>query len=122
MCSFLFGFSTLIGWCYYGEKCVEYLFGTKGILPYRIVYVLVVVLGPILSLKAVIDFSDLMILSMGLPNIIGMVVLSGVVVAKLKDYESRYFHGEMPVTGDWQRHHPHDLGPAERGHDEDHSA
>ncbi|MHC5067668.1 MAG: alanine/glycine:cation symporter family protein [Planctomycetota bacterium] len=114
----IFAYSTMISWSYYGERCAEYLFGSKGILPYRIFYVSAVVLGPVLSMSAVIDFSDLMLLSMAFPNIIGMVILSGVVRSKLRDYEARYFKGEMPVAEDWKHHHPQDLGPAERQHDE----
>ena len=71
-----FAYSTVVSWCYYGEKGTEYLFGRKAIVVYRCVYVVVASLGPILSLKHVIDFSDLMLLSMAFPNIIGMIFLS----------------------------------------------
>ena len=94
---FVFAYSTMISWSYYGERAIEYLFGTRGILPYRIVYVLFVVLGPMLSLQAVLDFSDMMLLSMAFPNVIGMVLLSGLVAGKLKDYRGRLKSGEMKV-------------------------
>lgn len=92
---FVFAYSTMISWSYYGERAVEYLFGMKAILPYRIVYVLFVVLGPMLSLQAVLDFSDMMLLSMAFPNIIGMILLSGLVAGKLRDYTGRLKSGEM---------------------------
>lgn len=90
-----FAYSTLISWSYYGERATEYLFGPRGILPYRIVYLLFAALGPILSLQAVIDFSDMMILSMAFPNIVGMVLLSGLVSKKASDYVRRLKSGEM---------------------------
>ena len=88
----------MISWSYYGERAIEYLFGMKAILPYRIVYVLFVILGPMLSLQAVIDFSDMMLLSMAFPNVIGMVLLSGLVAGKLRDYNARLKSGEMKPT------------------------
>ena len=92
---FIFAYSTMISWSYYGERAVEYLFGTGAIMPYRLVYLAFVVLGPILSLQAVIDFSDMMLLSMSFPNIIGMVLLSGLVAVQARDYVGRLRSGEM---------------------------
>jgi len=92
---FVFAYSSMISWSYYGERAVEYLIGNRGILPYRIVYVIFVILGPVLSLQAVVDFSDMMLLSMAFPNIIGMVILSGVLAPKLKDYVDRLKSGQM---------------------------
>ena len=91
----VFAYSTMISWSYYGERAVEYLFGERGITPYRFVFVLFVVLGPILSLQAVIDFSDMMLFSMGFPNILGMVLLSGVVSKHARDYIGRIKSGEI---------------------------
>ena len=97
--SAIFAYSTIISWCYYGEKGIEYLFGRKAIVWYRIVYVVVVSLGPVLSLGNVITFSDIMLLSMAFPNIIGMMLLSGKVKAMLNDYLSCYESGQMkPVV------------------------
>ena len=93
----IFAYSTIISWSYYGEKGVEYLFGKKMIVPYRIIYCFVIVLGPILKLGHVIDFSDLMLLSMAFPNILGMIALSPLVKEKLDDYVQRYKSGKMPV-------------------------
>ncbi len=92
---FVFAYSTMISWSYYGERAIEYLVGLRGVVPYRYVYVLFVVLGPILSLQAVIDFSDMMLLSMAFPNILGSVLLSGLVASRLKDYVRRLKSGEM---------------------------
>ena len=77
----IFAYSTSISWCYYGEKAVEYLFGKGGIPIFRGLFVLVAALGPVLSLEHVINFADLMLLSMAFPNIIGMFLLS----SKIKD-------------------------------------
>jgi alanine or glycine:cation symporter, AGCS family len=82
----VFAYSTMISWCYYGEKGFEYLFGRKYIFIYRYLYVACVALGPTMSLSAVIEFSDLMLLSMAFPNIIGMLFLSGQVKVLLEKY------------------------------------
>jgi len=92
---FVFAFSSVISWGYYGERATEYLFGKAGILPYRAVYVAVVVLGPVLSLQSVLDFSDAVMLSMAFPNIVGMLFLSGKVKALADDYVARLRSGEM---------------------------
>lgn len=92
----IFAYSTIISWSYYGEKATEYLFGTKAILPYRIIYVIIVALGPVLSLGTVIEFSDLMLLSMAFPNIIGMMLMSSRVRGMVVDYYTRFKSGQMP--------------------------
>ena len=83
----VFAYSTAISWSYYGEKGVEYLFGSKWIMMYRSFYVVAAALGPMLSLKTVIDFADLMMLSMSFPNIIGMALLSSKVKNLLNQYK-----------------------------------
>lgn len=93
----IFAYSTIISWSYYGEKGVEYLFGEKFIPAYRVVYCLVIILGPILKLGNVIEFSDLMLLSMAFPNIFGMMFLSSKVKVILDDYIVRYRSGSMKV-------------------------
>lgn len=89
----IFAYSTAISWSYYGEKGVEYLFGAKAINAYRAAYVVVAALGPVLSLGNVIDFSDIMLLSMAFPNIFGMVLLSGKIKSLLDDYVKEYKNG-----------------------------
>ena len=92
---FVFAYSTMISWSYYGERASEYLFGHWGIWPFRVVFLVFVFLGPMVSLTNVIDFTDLLILSMAYPNILGMIFLSGKVAKLAKDYIRRLNTGEM---------------------------
>ncbi|MFP6621337.1 MAG: alanine/glycine:cation symporter family protein, partial [Pirellulaceae bacterium] len=94
----VFAYSTMISWSYYGERSAEFLWGERGILPYRILFVIFVVLGPIVSLATVIDFSDMMLFSMAFPNIIGLILLSGSLRKKAKDYVARLKSGEISRT------------------------
>ena len=91
----LFAFSTMISWSYYGERCWSFLFGNEQTLPYRLLFCGFVWLGCVSSLGNVLDFSDLMILSMAFPNIVGVVILSGKVKHALDDYWKRYKSGEF---------------------------
>ncbi len=91
----VFAYSTLLSWSYYGERAIEYLFGKRGIGPYRTAYVIVAMFAPILSLGAVVDFADMMLLSMAFPNILGMLLLSGQVKELVDDYVRRLKSGEM---------------------------
>ena len=75
----LFGFSTIIGWSYYGEKCVEYLAGEKFITFYRIVFLIVVLIGALLTLEVVWPIADILNGLMALPNLVGLVFMSGIV-------------------------------------------
>lgn len=92
---FLFAFSTMISWSYYGERCWTSLFGAQTSILYKVIFLLCVVLGSVLKLGNVIDFSDLMILGMSFPNILGVYILSGKVSRELKSYWTRYRRGEM---------------------------
>ena len=92
---FIFAYSTMISWSYYGERASEYLFGHVGIWPFRVVFLVFVFLGPMVSLDNVIGFTDLLILSMAYPNILGMLFLSGKVAKLSKDYVRRLRSGEM---------------------------
>ena len=91
----LFAFSTMISWSYYGERCWSYLFGPEQTFPYRILFCGFVWLGCVASLGNVLDFSDLMILSMAFPNILGVVILSPKIKRALDDYWARYKAGEF---------------------------
>ena len=82
----LFAFSTIIGWSYYGERCCEYLFGIKGIMPYRISYIILVGLGVFLKLETIWVIADIVNGLMAIPNLIALIGLSGVVVAETKLY------------------------------------
>jgi len=94
---FLFSYSTMISWYYYGNKGWKYLFGDSGIPLYQVLYLSCTVLGAIASLGNVIDFSDMMILSCAFPNIIGAMFLLPQLKVKLNDYWSRYEAGEFKV-------------------------
>lgn len=87
----LFAFSTMISWSYYGLKAWTYLFGNskKVDISYKVLFLLFVVVGSSVGLGAVIDFSDLMILGMAFPNILGLLIMSGDVRRDLKDYMHR---------------------------------
>ncbi len=91
---FLFAYSTMISWSYYGERCWSYMFGAGSSIIYKILFVIFVVLGSIISAKNVLDFGDLLIFGMAFPNILGVVLLSGKVRAKLDDYLGRLKAGE----------------------------
>lgn len=83
---FFFALSTIFGWSYYGEKCFEYLFGGKHINIYRICFVLVVIVGAVTELKVVWAISDTLNGLMAIPNLIGLLGLSGVVIKLTRDY------------------------------------
>ncbi len=87
---FLFSFSTMISWYYYGDKGWKYLFGSSSIKVYQSIYLGCIVLGSVASLGNVIDFSDMMILSCGFPNIIGCMFLLPILKSHLDDYWHRY--------------------------------
>jgi AGCS family alanine or glycine:cation symporter len=95
---FTFAWSTMMSWGYYGERGAEYLFGPRAIRPYRVLYILTICVAPILSLGAVLDFADVVLLSLAFPNILGMIVLSGKVKRLSDDYIRRFRAGEMPMT------------------------
>ena len=82
----LFAFSTILGWSYYGEKCTEYILGRKYILPYRVVYICLVFVGAIGGLQSIWAISDTLNGLMAIPNLIGLILLSGAVVALVKDF------------------------------------
>ena len=85
----MFAFSTVLGWSYYGEKSIEFLTGSWAILPYRIVFVIAVYFGAVESLDLVWGISDVMNGLMALPNLIGLLLLSGVIAKETKDYFER---------------------------------
>ena len=82
----LFAFTTILGWNYYGERCMEYLVGTKGIMPYRIIFIILVGCGAFLKLEAIWILADIVNGLMAIPNLIALLGLSGVVVAETKKY------------------------------------
>ena len=74
-----FAFSTILGWSYYGERAVEYLMGKRSIVFYRILYILLVFAGATMSLSLVWNLSDIMNALMAIPNLISLLLLSGVI-------------------------------------------
>ncbi len=100
VCVFLFAYSTMISWSYYGEKAACYLFGqTPGVaLGYRLCFLVCVVIGTVSSLTHVLDFSDMMVLAMAFPNILGACLLAPKVRALVDDYWGRYRRGEMEAV------------------------
>jgi AGCS family alanine or glycine:cation symporter len=83
----LFAFTTILGWNYYGERCMEYLVGVKGILPYRIVFIILIACGAFIKLEAIWTLADIVNGLMAIPNLIALIGLSGVVVAETKAYK-----------------------------------
>ncbi|MBP0002046.1 MAG: alanine:cation symporter family protein [Cyanobacteria bacterium SID2] len=93
----LFAFSTMISWSYYGERAWTYLFGESQTQVYRLIFVACVFVGAVVNLGSVLDFSDMMLLTMAFPNMLGGFILSNDVAADLKSYLDRLHGGEMPV-------------------------
>ncbi|HFH9838225.1 TPA: alanine/glycine:cation symporter family protein [Streptococcus suis] len=85
----LFAFTTILGWSYYGERCIEFLFGTKSILPYRLVFVAMVGLGGFLKLDIIWILADIVNGLMALPNLIALLALSPVIVRETHRYFSK---------------------------------
>ena len=83
----LFAFTTILGWNYYGERCVEYLMGVKAILPYRIIFICLIACGPFLKLEEIWVLADIVNGLMAIPTLIALIALSGVVVAETKAYQ-----------------------------------
>ena len=82
----LFAFTTIIGWNYYGERCMIYLCGTKGVLPYRVIFIILVASGAFLKLEAIWVLADIVNGLMAIPNLIALLALSGVVVRETAKY------------------------------------
>ena len=81
-----FVFSTILGWSYYGEKAAEYLFGNKVVKPYRYLWVMFVMIGSVMSLNVVWTFADITNALMAVPNLISLILLSGIIVKETKKY------------------------------------
>lgn len=86
LCLVLFAFTTILGWNYYGERCIEYLWGVRAISFYRIIFVIMVALGGFLQIQLIWTVADIVNGLMAFPNLIALVGLSGVVVSETKAY------------------------------------
>ena len=95
--SFLFGYSTLLGWCYYGEKCVEFLFGSGVVKPYRVLFTILIFVGSVVSVPLVWALGTLLNGFMAFPNLVGLFFLSGTVAKITKDY---FFNGGRDYATD----------------------
>jgi alanine or glycine:cation symporter, AGCS family len=95
---FLFAFSTMIAWSYYGERCWVWLFGDGSSMSYRLLFLVFTFLGSVLTGTNVLDFSDLMILGMAFPNLLGVILLSKKVRGAMDDYEGKLQSGEIKPT------------------------
>jgi len=91
----LFAFSTMISWSYYGERSWTYLFGEKYTLVYKLLFISFTIMASVTSASAMLEFSDLLILTMALPNIIGLYMLQGDVKANLNAYMAKWKNGEL---------------------------
>ena len=92
LCLVFFAFTTILGWNYYGERCVEYLFNrNKGVvMGYRILYILAVFIGPYMTVKAVWNIADIFNALMAFPNLIALLALSGVIVKETRDFHAKH--------------------------------
>ena len=90
----LFAFTTILGWSFYGSKSLEYLFGTKATVVYKIIFSLFLIIGATMNLTLVWEISDTLNALMAIPNLIGVLLLSEDVVRITKNYKSRKFKGE----------------------------
>jgi len=91
----LFAYSTMISWSYYGERCWTYVFGERFSMVYRIIFLMFVVLASLVSAGNILDFSDLLLLSMAFPNFLALYLLQDKVAAALKDYLGLLRSGQM---------------------------
>lgn len=89
-------YTTIIGWYYYGEKSAQYLFGYRILKPYRVVYTMSVMVGAVLSLEMVWSLSNIFNALMAIPNLIALVLLSGVVVKETNDFLTQREKGLLP--------------------------
>ena len=92
LCLVFFAFTTILGWNYYGERCVEYLFNrNKGVvMGYRILYILAVFIGPYMTVKAVCNIADIFNALMAFPNLIALLALNGVIVKETRDFHAKH--------------------------------
>lgn len=93
-----FAFTTILGWNYYGERCAEYLLGVKSIIPYRIIFIALVAVGPFLSLDLIFIIADIVNGLMAFPNLIGLIGLRQVVIKETEDYFHKLKEGKISIS------------------------
>lgn len=94
----LFAFSTVLGWSYYGTKAWEYIFGTRATFAYKVIFIAVVIAGSTLDAGLVIDLSDTFNGLMAIPNLIGVLALSGTVMAITNNYVRRRLKKDKGIS------------------------
>ena len=94
----LFAYSTLISWSYYGERCVDYIFGRKGILPYKLIFCVMAVVGAVWDLVPVVNFADIMLALMVIPNMIAISLLAKKAREATREYFSKLKAGEFDLN------------------------
>jgi len=92
----VFAFSTLISWSYYGERAAEFLGGPKAVMPFKLIFISFAAFAPLVGLNNAITFSEIMILVLAFPNIIGLLFLAPKLQGLLQDYTARLKAGQMP--------------------------
>ncbi|MDX8398495.1 MAG: alanine/glycine:cation symporter family protein [Mariprofundaceae bacterium] len=95
VCVVLFAYSTMISWSYYGERCWTYVFGERFSMLYRWMFLGFIILASVVSAGEILDFSDLLLLAMAIPNMIGLYLLQGKVAQALKAYLAKLRSGEL---------------------------
>lgn len=92
-----FAFTTILGWNYYGERCIEYLFGVKGIKPYKLIFIALVGIGPFLPLEMIFIIADIVNGLMAFPNLVGLIGLRKVVIEETEEYFEALKESEKKV-------------------------
>ena len=82
----LFAYSTVLGWAYYGERCVEYCLGKKALVPYRVLYIIVAAIAPVVALDLVWTIADILNALMAIPNLVAVLLLSPVIIKETRKY------------------------------------
>ena len=98
-----FAYSTILGWSYYGERCLEYLMGKRGVIPYRVAWIAVLVAAPVMQLELVWSIADTLNALMAIPNLIAVLLLSGVIAKETKYYLANLDERDnalIPLIGD----------------------
>lgn len=91
----LFAYSTCVSWSYYGERCFVSLFGQGSSMVFKVLFIVATFLGSIISPVNVLEFSDMMILAMSVPNLIGVFIMSNVIYRELQKYIAKLRSGEI---------------------------
>ena len=92
---FMFAFSTMISWSYYGERAWVYIFGIKSSIVFKLIFLVFIVIATVVDTGLMVDFSSILFLALAIPNIFGIVIMSGDVKGYLKDYMSKLKSGEL---------------------------